>query len=412
MSDLSGLSSIGGTLSALQDTGLREFIETNSGSWTGGVEYSAISGKLAPEDIAVFEFHSDSATFEAISAAYSAGKICFLRTTPKPTQGLYLPLVAVRPRFMSSPGLFGFASISDYNDAWSSKNATFNWYTITDAETGHNAWHSTNQPLVMGEKTAFMFNSAIGYDGDGKISAYNGSAFAGGAGAEYSAGSNIDITDNVISGKDWTSEIAAATSLIPNSIPVKLLTNSVNTSEVTYGDLRALCNGTKVFYIKVPGTPNYGFKIFHPTRCSDWGSHCEVCFTSEPYSPRDEEGDDMNVHNYYEANISFFFMDLRDDGPADTDIAIIGHGWEVNLGVLTEASINPDWNISDIRNPRYIKNKPDLSTYATKTELSSVSGSLTGYQTTAGMTAYIPATVVATSADATGSNILYVVTGE
>lgn len=50
MSDLSGLSSIGGTLSALQDTGLREFIETNSGSWTGGVDltpYQTTAGMTA-----------------------------------------------------------------------------------------------------------------------------------------------------------------------------------------------------------------------------------------------------------------------------------------------------------------------------------------------------------------------------
>lgn len=374
------------------------------------------------------------------------------------------------------------------------------------------------------------------------IKTNSGSWTGGGAGTEYSAGANINITDNVISGKDWTSEITAVANLIPNSIPIKLLTTSVNTSEITYGDLRALCNGTQVFYVKVPDRPIYGSKIYHLTRCSDFGSHCEVCFTSEQYSPRDEEGgEDMSIHNYYEANISFFIMDAKDDGPADTDIAIIGTGWA--QGVFTQGSINPDWNITDTLNPRYIKNKPDLSTYATNTELSSVSGTLqteietvsgnltgylsgdfsgtgqpltftnkdgkllyndkmvlnndglsahtnynfgfysdlrlnvysgisayegdiynlenawglnsagvyyddniqhinwsgikntdialdgdnkisaisghelksvdlTPYQTTAGMTAYIPATVVATSADATGSNILYVVTGE
>jgi len=53
--------------------------------------------------------------------------------------------------------------------------------------------------------------SAFELDGNGHISAYNGSAFAGG-GATYSAGANIDITDDVISGKDWTEEITSATS--------------------------------------------------------------------------------------------------------------------------------------------------------------------------------------------------------
>jgi len=54
--------------------------------------------------------------------------------------------------------------------------------------------------------------SAFELDGNGHISAYNGSAFAGGGGATYSAGANIDITDDVISGKDWTEEITSATS--------------------------------------------------------------------------------------------------------------------------------------------------------------------------------------------------------
>ena len=49
-----------------------------------------------------------------------------------------------------------------------------------------------------------MNESAIGYE-DGKITSYNGSAFS--AGLNYSAGANIDITDQVISGKDWSDEI-------------------------------------------------------------------------------------------------------------------------------------------------------------------------------------------------------------
>ena len=49
-----------------------------------------------------------------------------------------------------------------------------------------------------------MNESAFGYQ-DGQITSYNGSAFS--AGLNYSAGANIDITDHVISGKDWSNEI-------------------------------------------------------------------------------------------------------------------------------------------------------------------------------------------------------------
>lgn len=46
--------------------------------------------------------------------------------------------------------------------------------------------------------SGYMETSALEYDGD-KISGYAGSAFAGGGGANYSAGDFIDITNDVIS---------------------------------------------------------------------------------------------------------------------------------------------------------------------------------------------------------------------
>lgn len=49
-----------------------------------------------------------------------------------------------------------------------------------------------------------MNESALGFENN-KITGYNGSAFS--AGNEYEAGANIDITDGVISGKDWSNEI-------------------------------------------------------------------------------------------------------------------------------------------------------------------------------------------------------------
>lgn len=52
-----------------------------------------------------------------------------------------------------------------------------------------------------------MNESAFSYQDD-KITGYNGSAFS--AGNEYEAGENIDITNGVISGKNWSNEISAA----------------------------------------------------------------------------------------------------------------------------------------------------------------------------------------------------------
>ena len=81
-------------------------------------------------------------------------------------------------------------------------------YFVEDSETACILGFSGTVPVPEGT----MNESAFGYQ-DGQITSYNGSAFS--AGLNYEAGSNIDITDNVISGKDWSNEIndasAAAT---------------------------------------------------------------------------------------------------------------------------------------------------------------------------------------------------------
>lgn len=128
MSDLSGLSSIGGTLSALQDTGLREFIETNSGSWTGGVEYSAISGKLAPEDIVVFTYGKQSAAYPYILSAYSAGKWCFAKYE---FDNEYYPLLNIQS---ANPA---YGAYSGWN------RATFGKWIVLLENQGQSVWSGT-----------------------------------------------------------------------------------------------------------------------------------------------------------------------------------------------------------------------------------------------------------------------------
>ena len=81
--------------------------------------------------------------------------------------------------------------------------------TAIYAQSANSALHSEYSNIAY---TALSSNNIIGleYDSDGKISGFNGSAFAGGSTTEYSAGDNIDITDNVISGKSWANEITSA----------------------------------------------------------------------------------------------------------------------------------------------------------------------------------------------------------
>lgn len=73
-------------------------------------------------------------------------------------------------------------------------------YFVEDSETACILGFSGTVPVPEGT----MNESAFGYE-DGQITSYNGSAFS--AGNSYEAGDNIDITNGVISGKNWSNEI-------------------------------------------------------------------------------------------------------------------------------------------------------------------------------------------------------------
>lgn len=79
---------------------------------------------------------------------------------------------------------------------------------ITNNVISGKSWTDEIIAAVSGKQDTLTFN----YDGDNNISAINGSAIGGQGGAEYSAGDNINITNNVISSKSWQNEINAATS--------------------------------------------------------------------------------------------------------------------------------------------------------------------------------------------------------
>lgn len=70
--------------------------------------------------------------------------------------------------------------------------------------------------------TGVMVTSALEYDSDNHyITAYNGSAI-GKEETEYSAGANISIQNHVISGKDWTTDIQNASSYAVNQATAQI----------------------------------------------------------------------------------------------------------------------------------------------------------------------------------------------
>ena len=71
--------------------------------------------------------------------------------------------------------------------------------TVTSYQTNSGTYLTAHQSLE-----GYVTESGFEYNGNDLITAYNGSAFAGqgGGGASYTAGDNIDITNNVISVDD------------------------------------------------------------------------------------------------------------------------------------------------------------------------------------------------------------------
>lgn len=113
-------------------------------------------------------------------------------------------------------------------------NSAFSGYTASMANIMENNWNYTNSAYSMSltnhynklENSAFSAYTAahsaddvIPYSGGNGIEVNDHTiSFTGEAGSNYSAGANINITDNVISGKDWNNEISAASSILNQMI--------------------------------------------------------------------------------------------------------------------------------------------------------------------------------------------------
>jgi hypothetical protein len=112
--------------------------------------------------------------------------------------------------------------------------SSFSGYTASMAANISSNWNYTNSAYSMAisntynklDNSAFSaYTAAHSADDNTPYSGANGIevndhviSFTGEAGSNYSAGDNINITNNVISGKDWNGEISAASSILNQMI--------------------------------------------------------------------------------------------------------------------------------------------------------------------------------------------------
>ena len=108
---------------------------------------------------------------------------------------------------ISGKGLFA-ESAGSANHAESATSAGF----VESANFANSALNSKSANFANSAWRAVFVDGGWEHDSSGNITAYNNSAFVGSNVIEYSAGANISIQNHIVSGKDWTSEIQAASS--------------------------------------------------------------------------------------------------------------------------------------------------------------------------------------------------------
>lgn len=176
---------------------------------TGYAEYSAISAKLAPEDIAIFTYDDSACPYAAIKSAYDAGKLCFAKHEHS---NEYYPLLWIWSHPFSSDikqAFFGRwrCSLGNYQNGynpwsgtlteasleiiicdnrWSADNGwNYGWTQNTFYPQKAGDYYSASNPsgfltaIPQSAVSGYMQTSGLEYDGD-KISGYMGSAFKAG----------------------------------------------------------------------------------------------------------------------------------------------------------------------------------------------------------------------------------------
>ena len=225
--------------------------------------------------------------------------------------------------------------------------------------------NTTVKYIVPAVTEEYLTDGDLELNDNNQVTAIDGHALAGTGGTTYTAGQYISIDSN---------DVISVTGITPGSDSyVKVITDSSSTSQVTYGDLRALCEGHTEFDLFYDATVYNRRYIYRCSRAARVGSHFEVCFTTVPISSEYEQSDyDNGKYSNTVIDIYFWFWKVDSDGPSDDTIAYVGSD---NVpGVINHnfswRGIQVDWNETNSAAQTYIKNKPDLSQYATDIEVS------------------------------------------
>lgn len=387
MSDLSGLSSIGGTLSALQDTGLREFIEANSGSWTGGETILTGDAQGALDKV-----YSDSGKWLTGDFSGNGQPITF---TDKSGNILYNDKMVLTNYGLSAHTNYNYGYHSDLRlDTFSGLSA----YEGRESEREY-AWGLNSAGVYYydgpnSKNWSGIKNTDIALNGDGKISAISGHELAGGGtiltgnlltAANNSTVSSLYFSDSWQSGNSYKYGSWTISGKVKN-----------NWTE-----------GTFLFDIDGLQTKKSG---------QGYGGELKLCSSSLTYSSYNEVDGEQFTNNWYFNSAGIGGTYSVQTGQEWYQVGLVS--WSalrnVDLGLTTGGTVSSiSGHELTVAGGDYLTTADSANFYTTANESGFITGvDLSPYQTTAGMTAYIPARVVATSADATGSNILYVVTGE
>lgn len=239
------------------------------------------------------------------------------------------------------------------------------------------------------EVEGLMYESGLGKT-DNKITGYNGTAFSAGSTYDVKASSNINVatagTTFTVSGKNWSTDIQNASSYAYNQATANATGKYIPYTNITTGDSGTTCYNTPS---GIRTTAASGWVEMYPQNKEHQNeAHLQVAQNYQNSSFWAEiDGADGGLFqmNWNSGNIS-----PNDHAGYDVNTTAnmdIGNGW-----ITYSAKEGPFWTIHSGK----VNNWDSVT--------NTVSSNSANWGD-------VPTKVVATSGDATGSNILYIVTG-
>ena len=141
-------------------------------------------------------------------------------------KGAYIRLPDIEPYLSSYLDLSSFSSYTASTYNWlSSVNALANSAYTTAVNNYYNKLDISAWSAFTADADTTEYSAGNGIDITDHVISFTGSE-----GQTYSAGDNINITDNVISGKNWTNDIASAVSSVSSFLNTEKLDTSSFTS--------------------------------------------------------------------------------------------------------------------------------------------------------------------------------------